>query len=253
MKFTANHKPYQQSEDFSDWCDSVLGQKLTYVEQQELDRILPDLFGYHLLQIGSIGPSLSSASKIMNKVVMCCTEQPVRNCSIIGSASQLPVQPDCLDAVIICHSLDFADDPKQLLREVERVLVPEGHIVILGFNPRSLWGLRRFIGFGNRPAPWNGRFLAAPRVKDWLALLGFEVESTHYRFYRPPIQHSGMLARLNFLESWGARWWPFGGAAYILLATKKVSTLTPIKPRWRPKRSVVAGLGDAASRSYLEK
>lgn len=233
----------------SDWYSSSLGQMLAYEEQQELDRILPDLFGYHILQMGTVEPSLLNASRILHKVVLGYEQPGHRQKDLVGEQEHLPILPDCIDTVLLHHSLDFANDPRQVLRETERVLVPEGHVIILGFNPRSLWGLRRLLSVGRKSAPWNGRLLTVNRVKDWLALLGFETMATHYRFFRPPFGRSAMSGHMKFMERWGAKLWPILGGVYILVGRKKVSTLTPIKPRWRPNKSVVAGLGDAASRS----
>jgi len=233
----------------ADWYCSPLGKKLAYREQQILDEVLPDLFGYHLLQVGAIGPSLLSASRILHKVVMNSDAPSVSSCDMNGQAENLPVQTDSIDAVLLYHSLEFASDPRQILREVERVLVPEGHVVFMGFNPISMWGLRKALNWTGKE-PWNGRFLGLNRVKDWLALLGFEVRITRHYFFRPPLNNSGLLTRLNFLETWFDRCCPIVGGAYIIVARKKVSTITPIKPRWRPKQNVVSGLTDAASRSY---
>jgi len=244
-----SQQPQLSARQLSDWYCSSLGQKLAYCEQHLLDEILPDLFGYHLLQVGAIVPSLLSASRIMHKVVMSVDNPPGPLCDVSGLAEHLPVQPDCIDAVLHYHSLEFADDPRQLLRETERVLVPEGNVIIMGLNPISMWGVRRLLS-RTEMAPWNGRFLSITRVRDWLELLGFDIHVTRHYFFRPPVNRTGLLSRLQFLESWGDRCCPVIGGAYMLVARKKVSTMTPIKPRWRPNRSVVAGLGDAASRSY---
>lgn len=233
-----------------DWYQTSLGQMLAQQEQQQLDRLLPDLFGYHLLQLGAASPSLLAASRILHKVVLDTTAPSVFQPSqLTGQPEHLPIQPDSIDAVVLRHSLDVALDPRQVLREAERILVPEGHLIIIGFNPRSLWGIRRCLSFRTQEAPWADRFLSVHRIKDWLALLGMETSDIHYLFFRPPVGRSAVADRLQFLERWGQKWWPFLGGTYILLARKKVSTLTSIKPRWRPRRAVVTSLSDAASRS----
>ncbi|NOY66109.1 MAG: class I SAM-dependent methyltransferase [Gammaproteobacteria bacterium] len=248
VKEKIEQKPISEQQ-LADWYSCSLGKKLAHCEQKILDEVLPDLFGYHLLQVGSIVPSLLSASRMLHKIIM-SYENPARpNCDISGLAENLPVQPDCIDAVLHYHSLEFANDPRQVLRETERVLVPEGSVVIMGFNPVSMWGIRRILS-RSPTAPWNGSFLSVNRLKDWLELLGFEIRMTQHYFFRPPVNNTSLLSRLDLMESWGSRCCPVVGGAYILIARKKVSTMTPIKPRWRPKRSVVSSLGDAASRSY---
>ena len=138
--------------------------------------------------------------------------------------------------MVLPHTLEFEENPHQILREVERTLIPEGHVVIMGFNPYSLWGMTRmFIGWRNR-TPWCGHFYSTLRIKDWLALLGFDTVLQKSYFFRPPLQHEGSLERLSFMERYGSRWWPFPGGGYILVAKKRLTTLTPIKPRWRSSR-----------------
>lgn len=240
----------QREQRLSDWYQTRLGQMLAQEEQQELDGLLPDLFGYHLLQIGAAMPSLFSASRILHKVVLDGRISSITSPShLCGVPEHLPIQADSVDAVLLHHSLDVALDPRQVLREAERVLIPEGHLIILGFNPRSLWGARRCLSFRSQEAPWSERFLSVHRVKDWLALLGLEITMINYRFFRLPVGHTGLSEKFLFLERWGKKCCPILGGVYFMVAKKKVSTLTPIKPRWRPQRSVVTSLGDAASRS----
>jgi len=135
------------------------------------------------------------------------------------------------------------------LREAERVLVAEGHILILGFNPRSLWGLTRAISINSQHVPWNGKFRSVTRIKDWLRLLGFEIVITKYMFHRPPIQHQGILKKFMVFDTMMKKLLPFWGGVYMVIGRKKVSTITPIKPRWRTRRKLVTGVVDTASKS----
>lgn len=264
-----NTASVQFSKQMKKWYQRPFGRLLAAAEQEELDQILPNLFGYHLLQIGMDGHGLMSASRILHKVMM--TVEPVgsenldevsdkhdstadsvvKDSEIKGCPESMPIAPDSVDALLLNHALEYADDPHQVLRESERILVPEGNIVIMGFNPISLWGLLRLLRFRSKKVPWCCRVLTIRRIRDWLALLGFEVTLSHQFFFRPPVQHQGIMSRLQCLERWGAYWWPFFGSAYVLTARKKVSTLTPIKPRWRPRRSLASGLADTASRNEV--
>ncbi len=251
-----NATSVQFSKQLKKWYQRPFGQLLASAEQKELDQILPNLFGYHLLQIGIGGHGLMSASRILHRVVMTIeTEESgehdsvAKDSEIKGYPESMPIAPDSVDALLLNHALECADDPHQVLRESERILVPEGNIVIMGFNPISLWGLLRLLKFRSKRVPWCCRVLTIRRIRDWLALLGFEVTLSRQFFFRPPVQHQGIMSRLQCLESWGARWWPFFGSVYVLTARKKVSTMTPLKPRWRPRRSLVSGLADTASRN----
>lgn len=233
------------------WYATPLGELLAQAEQAALEEILPNLFGYHLLQVGCAGRSVLDSSLILHKVVMVNQHGAELEVPLLaGEAEKMPIQTDTIDAVILYHALEFSHDPHQVLREAERILVPEGHIVILGFNPFSLWGLRRWLPYRRSAMPWCGRFLSLLRLRDWLALLGFEVLSTRPLFFRPPLQRRGIMSQLGRMESWGARWWSIFGAVDVVVARKKVSTLTPIKPRWRPQRSLSSRLADTATRGY---
>ena len=149
------------------------------------------------------------------------------------------MKSDSLDIVILPHVLEYSLEPHQVLREVERVLIAEGHVVILGFNPWSFWNLFRVFNFWKKPAQWNSHFLAASRVIDWLTLLGFDVVQQEGYFYQLPIQNNKIVKKLGFLEKIGQRLWPKMGAGYVLVARKRVETLTPIRPRWRSQKQVV--------------
>lgn len=106
-------------------------------------------------------------------------------------------------------------------------------MIIVGFNPWSLWGLWQLFRLRSKKVPWCGHFISAWRMHDWLSLLGFQVKSEQPLMFRPPLQHPGLMQRLQFLERVGARLWPPLSGVYMMLAVKRVSRLTPIKPVWK--------------------
>lgn len=224
------------------WHRLPLGRSLLDAECSRLAEILPDLFGYHLLQVGRLGDAdLLSSSRIPHCVLLdgdVDSAMPHPS-SIYGRADALPIASDSVDVVILPHTLEFESDPHQVLREVERVLIAEGSVVIVGFNPWSLWGLGRLVTQRRADPPWCGRFLSLPRIKDWLALLGFQVTDTRCYFFRPPLRSARLMRKLYFMERLGARGWPNFAGAYIVVARKRVVTLIPIKPRWQPQRGLV--------------
>lgn len=235
--------------DLSQWYHSALGQQLAQTEKAQLDTILPTLFGYHLVQIGQYcDVPLLQASKVSHCSVMQTTAQPgissVTDSYLNGLAHALPFANDSVDVVILNHVLEFSLHPHNVLREVERVLVPDGHVVIMMFNPWSLWALYRMLMYWRKSPPWCGRFISVTRSKDWLALLGFDVTRTQGCFFRPPLQQMAVMERLRWFESLGQRFCPILGGSYMLVAQKKMTTLTPIRPRWakRSRRVVPAGL-----------
>lgn len=224
------------------WYGEPLGRRLFEIEQRKLDAILPNLFGYHLLQVGCmVDEDMLGASRISHRIVVDVADgSSVAVICLQGQPDRLPVASDSVDVVVLPHTLEYEADPHQALREVDRILIPEGHVVILGFNPWSFWGLRRL--FRRRryyTYPWCGRFRSLPRIKDWLSLLGFDIVMTSGYFFRPPLRHDTVMRRLAFIETAGARWFSMLSGAYLLVAKKRTSTLTPIKPRWRPRRSLL--------------
>ena len=238
----------QDRQRLREWYEQQLGQLLLEHERRELDGVLPNLFGYYLLQVGAaMDAYLLEASRIRHHVIV-GSHSPVHPgrdrtahmARLCGNSHMLPVQSDSVDVVVLPHTLEFDPSSHEVLREVERVLVAEGHVVILGFNPWSLWGLWRLLrGRRRMHPPWHGSFRGIYRIKDWLSLLGFDVVMARTYFFRPPLQREAMMRRFEWLERLGRRWWPYLGGAYIIVAKKRVTTLTPIKPRWRPRRSLL--------------
>lgn len=233
-------------ENLRQWYRTDLGLRLLEQEKHTLDGILANLFGYHLLQIGVITEqNLLSSSLIPHSMILqrdagaVNFDDDLSKILIGGLPDSLPVASDSLDVILLPHVLEFNRDPHQVLREVDRTLIPEGHVVITGFNPWSIWLLWRITLGWRQRTPWCGHFMGLPRIKDWLTLLGFDIISTHHNFYRPPLNHAGMMSKLSFVENIGKRFWPILGASYTLVAKKRVFTMTPIKPRWKPRRRFV--------------
>lgn len=212
--------------DRQQWLQGELGQYLCEREQEVFDRMVADVFGFNAVQVGM--PELDL----------------LRNCRIpfgfrAGGAQgdvdctpeYLPLGEKCIDLVLLPHALEFSQNPHQVLREVERVLVPEGHVVISGFNPLSLWGAKRACS-KRVDYPWNGAFLSQPRIKDWLALLGFEVMAWHMACYAPPLRSPTWRARFGFMDKADKNWWPIPGGVYFVIAKKRVLGMRLIKPNW---------------------
>ncbi len=226
------------------WYRTALGVNLQEVEQRLLTQVLPNLFGYHLLQVGRpMESDLLAVSRIPHRMVMEEVSPFAKSdgveCFLSGS-EQWPIASASLDVILLPHTLEYVARPHEVLREAERALIPEGHLLILGFNPWSQFGIRRLFSGWRNVSPWNGHFYSTLRLKDWLALLGFDTVLVRHYFFRPPMQNERIMRRLCALERAGERFWPLLGGGYLLLAKKRVTTLTPIKPRWRTRRSLVS-------------
>jgi SAM-dependent methyltransferase len=230
----------------SEFLCSPAGRYVLDWEQMQLDAAVTDLFGYHAMQLGL--PEIDALRENRMPLRFCAADRQLtlpaqdgaaeggeRRVAIINRYEELPFATHSIDLVVMPHILEFAADPHQVLREVERVLVPEGHVVITGFNPASLWGLRQYsTRLGASPfLPREGRFIALPRVKDWLKLLSFEFARGRFGCYAPSARTAAWLHRWRFMEKAGDRWWPVFGAVYLLTAVKRVRGMRLVGTVWK--------------------
>lgn len=229
-------KHHDLQPDLREWFEGDLGRYLRGEEERLLGCLLPDLFGYHALQVGRVtGDNLLASCRIRHCCIVDADRPDVPGLSPLRAhPEQLPLGKDSIDLVFLHHGLDTAPSPHALLREAARVLIPEGHLVIVGFNPWSLWGLWRLFRLPRAaPLPWLRRPLSPQRLADWLTLLDFEVVGLEGVCFVPPFTSPGLRRRFAWLEALGRRYWGQAGASYILLARKRVSCLTPVEMRRR--------------------
>ena len=212
-----------------DWLQTPLGTYLLDREQAYFDATVADIFGFYAVQLGMEGVDFLRNSRIPER--LCCGHNAPAK--LFAEPMFLPFATQSVDLLILPHVLEYSDHPHQVLREAERVLRPEGRLLISGFNPRSLWGLVHGLKGAEAGFPWNGHLLNAARVKDWLALLGFELSSGRMCCYRPPINREGWLRRFRFMELAGDKWWNLGGGVYFLQAIKRVHGMRLITPTWK--------------------
>lgn len=212
----------------SDWFASPLGASLMANELDTLDTVLGDIFGFHAVQVGLTRLPLLRASRIPHRMTVAALEPADVN----ALAQELPFATQSIDLVLLPHVLEFSESPHAILREVDRVLVPEGRLVITGFNPWSLWGIWQSLDWSRNEHPWNGEFISLPRLKDWLSLLDLEVNAGKLWAYGLPIQHEGWRRRFQFLEAAGDRWWGIAGGVYMVEAIKRVPGMRLVQPKW---------------------
>ena len=219
------------------WRDSALGKALYEEECRQLERVLPTLFGLYSLQLGTqFTPDCFSASSIKHHMQMSLTDSREQSSSLYGYAEDLPFASESLDLVILPHVLENSENPHAVLREADRSLVRDGHILIFGLNPWSYWQAWRWLRHRGRGYPWAGRYYSRGRLTDWLALLGFEICESRYFFLRPPLNHHAVLAKTTWLEEHGQPYLQVASAAYMILARKRMQVITPIRQRSRPSR-----------------
>jgi SAM-dependent methyltransferase len=250
----------------TDWFQTAPGQYLLEWEQARFDLAVGNLFGYNALQLGLPELRTLEANRMPHRwlalpeellgVSMLAPAEDVAERSpdsarvaLVTNAAALPFPAASLDLVVLPHTLELSADPHHVLREVERVLVPEGRVVISGFNPNSLWGLRQGrarlagrlglsgLGVSGLYLPEAGDFIGPGRLRDWLRLLSFEVESEGFGCYRPAVRSDKWLQRMAWMDRAGARWWPIFGAVYFVVAVKRVRGVRLLGPAWRPRRA----------------
>ena len=235
--------------DMHEWFQTPAGQTLLDWERAQVDRAVADIFGYHALQLGLPEMHGLQANRMPHQWLgvdhAIRLDAAASRVALLTEYAALPFPANSLDMVLLPHTLEFSADPHATLREVERVLVPEGRVVICGLNPVSLWAMRQRrahlyqrVGFGKLFLPEGGEFIGYWRMRDWLRLLGFEIEVGEFGCYRPAVDSARMLQRFEWMERAGARWWPIFGAAYFLVAVKRVRGMRLLGPAWKanPKR-----------------
>jgi SAM-dependent methyltransferase len=254
------------------WLETAAGQYVLAWEQSRLDAVTADIFGFNALQIGLPQVNALRANRMPHKWLSDGVSQDAAKfapapddtgntdgtqvvvpVSVVHDFAELPFASQSLDLVVLPHVLEFAAEPHQVLREVERVLIPEGRLIVCGFNPASLWGARQVAGrlSGAHFLPLDGEFISISRMKDWLKLLNMEVDRGHFGCYAPPCTTETWLKRYAFMENAGQRWWPYLGAVYMVQAIKRVKGMRLIGPAWKHRPVVAPTVVPAANRSEL--
>jgi SAM-dependent methyltransferase len=231
------------------WLNTPAGSDLLNWEQIQLDTLVADIFGYHALQLGM--PELEGLRTNRMPHQWLALPDLVPNDSVQQSQAghfaahsiALPFKADSLDLLLMPHSLELGLDAHASLREAERVLMPEGHLVITGLNPASLWGWRhqraqfyRRWGYEGLSSPPCDELIGYWRLRDWLKLLGFEVKVAHFGCWRPALDKPQWFQRWAWMDKLGANWWPILGGAYVIVAVKKVHGGRILGATWKRKR-----------------
>ncbi len=255
------------------WLETPPGEYLLAWERAQFDTAVADIFGYHALQLGlaplpalqanrmphrwlAIPSFVGNTDSVANAESDTQVQQRQPVADLVTDFSALPFFENSLDLLVLPHSLELSPDPHATLREAQRVLVPEGRLVVCGFNPVSLWGFKQMRGhlyhglsrivtgeafdakptFSRREAlylPETGEFLGHRRMKDWLRLLNFDIESTQFGCYRPALRSDKWLQRFGWMDKAGERYWPILGAVYMIIAVKRVHGTRMISPNWK--------------------
>ncbi len=220
------------------WFQGPLGAGIVEFERNSCHQVISESFGYHLVQLCPSAP------------LDLCDSSPIRHRILAGPSlagpgqvrcalHDLPFATDSIDVLVLHHAIDFSGQPRGILREAARVLIPGGKLVIVGFNPVSLWGLVRLFRRRVVPVPWRGQFLSPSRLSDWLSVLDFSVDGYEGAVMGFPTCGAKVDAFNRWLDLLGNRFWNHLGAVYVLAAEKRVSRLTPVARLRSPARRAI--------------
>ncbi|WP_448212127.1 methyltransferase domain-containing protein [Colwellia sp. MEBiC06753] len=230
---------YREPSTPQQWQELPMGSTICQTINQAIAPWCSKFFGYHLLKIGALSSAIDcSQSPIKHQVnVSHCRELS----SVIADIDDLPFIEHSVDVCILGHALEFTTDPHHVLREASRVLIPNGYMVITGYNPFSFAGLNKLMPYRRKQSPWREQFFTPMRVKDWLALMGYEVLDDNRLLFsmlsgRDEGKKSGKLN--GYWQRFAGSYLPALGSIYVIVAKKRVHPLTPIKPKWRLRPSL---------------
>lgn len=207
------------------WYDTLAGKQALQQVDALCAEYMSEIFGYYAVEMGALSGNadIFKHSKVAFSASLGTDRQ--KN-DILAVPEQLPLETDNIDLVVASHVLEASVDPHQVLREIDRILVPEGQLILIGFNPWSLMrsgsSLRRKVDLPNMS-----------RVRDWFSLLDFEMLDLQHLGFRPGLQNEKLYQRLSWLESCGKVAWPLLSNLYVIHAKKQVVARRPYKTGWK--------------------
>jgi SAM-dependent methyltransferase len=229
----------------SGWLSTPQGAYVLGWELAQYDSAVDDVFGFRALQVGLPEFDFLRQNRIPFRFALALEPGG----ALAADPLQLPLAAQSVDLVVLPHVLEQHPNPHEVLREAERVLMPEGHLVISGFNTASLWRVRQMFTF-KKNSPWDAKFIGLLRLREWLRLLGFELNGGMFGCYAPPFRKRAWLERFAFMEKAGARWWPIAGGIYVVRAVKRVHGMRLVTPAWRKERARRRALAPVTQRSH---
>ena len=229
---------YRTLQHWNHWLvKPFLGTALARAEREVLTKLLVNHYGKHAVLIGVPNqmPLLQETHFSSPTLISPLLAHGLENNAIESDLHELPSLSGSVDLVLLPHTLEFVENPRQLIAEACRIIKPEGLIVLIGFNPYSSWGLAKKMPHFNA-VPWNGQFIAAKNLQTWLRLADFEIETSQSFFVRPPIGDVNWFEKLHWMETL-LHPFPFLGAVNVLMGRAKVTPLTPIRMKWKQQLS----------------
>lgn len=215
------------------WLESAIGRELVLRERQCVEEMFANVYGCYLLQLGW-GRTFSTPAvkgQMQHRIILEeCFSLMGGVGKVLGKQEAMPIATNSMDAIFMPHTLEFSNNPIRVLKEVDRVLISGGHLILLGFNPWSIWGVGKLIFWHSHSIPWCAKFLRPQRVINWLTTHGFQIEQRQSIIFLPPLRQAYLLRRLRRIEPIAAYCLPSNGAVYIIKAIKRTPALIPPEP-----------------------
>ncbi len=226
---------FQWVNPLKQWADIPAGAKLQQAESNIINDRLQYCFGQHLIKVGRLSSAIQTPSSLIDHQINLVSSIDVNESfGLVTEFDEIAIQSNSIDAIIVNHVIEYCADPHQVLRELHRILLPNGNMVISIFNPFSFLLFYKFLPGGQYHNFKHGRFFSVGRIKDWMDLLGFEVVDEQKLFFSKLGQES---------ETLDASTWPkivksvlpWCAGVTVLTVKKREWPLTPIRPRLRYK------------------
>jgi SAM-dependent methyltransferase len=157
-----------------------------------------------------------------------------QSASVLVEETDLPLDDECADRVLLVHMLEWSEKSGALLREIWRVLAPQGRLLLVVPNRRGLWARVDTTPFG------YGSPFSRSQLTKLLKEALFQPEEWDYALYMPPFNWAVLLRWPLFWEKLGLVLWPAFSGVILVEATKQVYAALPARAVERKvKRRIV--------------
>lgn len=251
------------TELISRWYQTPMGSRMAEDLAATLGRMADDAFGYHAVTVGAVLPSLPRL-RIRAQTQVASTLEELAQTALMAVQADfdyLPIETESADLVIALHVLESSTEPHEIMRELDRIIRPEGRVLIVGVNPVSFWHwqtvwqtTRRKREKKPRSGYLAGKHRAAWRIVDWLRLLGYDVQGVEHLGGVCPTTRPRFYDKMASVRALSGKWLWFMQGFYVIDAVRRVSTPTAIRPAFRlprmmPNKSRATVANQAANQS----